>query len=56
MVGYIIATTFAVFILPLSIVFIINAVYCWKITKRINVLTQAGVEQKEMWKGLKKYM
>ena len=24
--------------------------------KRINVLTQAGLDQQEMWKGLKKYM
>lgn len=48
-----------IFVLPtiiLSIVLIINAIYCGKIANRINILTQAGVDQKEMWKGLKKYM
>lgn len=53
---YLMASIFSIMILPISIVFIINTVYCYKIMKRINVLTQAGLDQQEMWKGLKKYM
>ena len=53
---YITGAVFSLFLLPLSIVFIINAVYCGKIKNRINVLTQDGLDQKERWKGLKKYM
>ena len=30
--------------------------FCYKVMKRLNVLTQSGIDQKEMWKGLKKYM
>lgn len=53
---YIFGAVFLFALLPISIVFIINAVYCYKIKNRINVLTQTGIDQKEMWKGLKKYM
>lgn len=41
---------------PLSIILLINAILCYKIMKRINVLTQKGIDNKEKWKGLKKYM
>lgn len=44
------------FIIPLSIVFVINGILCSKIAKKTNVLTQEGMELKEKWKGLKKYM
>ena len=44
-----------IFIIPL-ILFIINAIMCRKITKKLNVLTQKGVDIQEQWKGLKKYM
>jgi len=47
--------TFIAFIIP-AIILIIDAVLCGKIAKKINVLTQKGVDQKEEWKGLKKYM
>lgn len=59
--GYILATifmlwfTFIVFIIPI-IIFIINAIMCGKIAKKLNVLTQKGVDMQEQWKGLKKYM
>lgn len=43
------------FIFPLLIL-IINAILCSRIVKRINILTQKGVDTKEQWKGLKKYM
>lgn len=35
---------------------IINAILCNRIAKKLNVLTQKGVDTKEQWKGLKKYM
>lgn len=41
---------------PLAIVLLINGILCSRIKKRINVLTQKGVDEKEKWKGLKKYM
>ena len=60
-IGYIVGIifllcfTFVLFIIP-AIILIIDAVLCGKIAKKINVLTQKGVDQKEEWKGLKKYM
>lgn len=53
---YLVGAICLFFLLPLAIVFMINAVYCYKIKNRVNVLTQKGLDQKEMWKGLKKYM
>lgn len=59
--GYIVAIIFLLcftliaFIIPI-IIFTIDAVLCGKIAKKLNVLTQKGVDQKEQWKGLKKYM
>ncbi len=41
---------------PLSIVLLINGILCSRIKKKFNVLTQKGVNEKEKWKGLKKYM
>ena len=41
---------------PLAIVLLINGLLCGSIKKRANVLTQKGVDSKEKWKGLKKYM
>lgn len=53
---YFIGIFFTFILFPLAIVFLINTIYCGKIAKKINVLTQTGLDQKEMWKGLKKYM
>lgn len=59
--GYIVAIIFLLcftliaFIIPI-IIFTIDAILCDKIAKKLNVLTQKGVDQKEQWKGLKKYM
>lgn len=59
--GYIISIifllcfTFIAFIIPV-IIFIINAILCGKIAKKINVLTQEGIDMQQEWKGLKKYM
>lgn len=38
------------------IIMVINAILCNKISKKLNVLTQKGVDMQEQWKGLKKYM
>ena len=42
--------------LPLSIIFIVNLILSYIESKRINVYTQKGIDEKEKWKGLKKYM
>lgn len=47
--------TFVAFIIPI-IILIINAFMCGKIAKKLNVLTQKGVDLQEQWKGLKKFM
>lgn len=52
---FLVCFTLIAFIIPI-IIFIINAVLCGKIANKLNVLTQKGVDQKEEWKGLKKYM
>ena len=41
---------------PLAIVFLINGILCSSVKKNINVLTQKGINDKEKWQGLKKYM
>lgn len=50
-----IAMVTVTFIIP-SIILIIDAIMCGKIAKKLNVLTQKGVDLQEQWKGLKKYM
>lgn len=48
---------FATFLfVPVSIVLVIDAIYCIRIRNKINVLTQKGVDEKTEWNGLKKYM
>ena len=46
----------AIWAFPLAIIFLINGRLCSKIKKNANVLTKEGVNIKEKWKGLKKYM
>ena len=53
---YVLTIIFITWAFPVSIVMFINGIMCSKIKKRINVLTQKGVNEKEKWKGLKKYM
>lgn len=52
---FLLCFTLIAFVIPI-IIFIVNAVLCGKIAKKLNVLTQKGVDMKEQWKGLKKYM
>ena len=47
--------TFIAFFVPI-IIFAIDAIMCGRIAKKLNVLTQKGVDLQEQWKGLKKYM
>ena len=51
----IVFTGLIIFIVPI-ILFVLNAIMCGKIAKKLNVLTQKGVDQQSEWKGLKKYM
>lgn len=42
--------------IPLSIILLLNGVLCFKLMLRTNPLTQKGINEKEKWKGLKKYI
>ena len=44
------------FIFPLSIILIIDGILAAKIAKKLDRLTQEGIDEQEKWKGLKKYM
>ena len=44
------------FFFPVSIILIINAILALLINKKISNLTQKGIDEREKWKGLKKYM
>lgn len=41
---------------PVAIILLINGILCMLIKRKINVLTQEGVNSKEKWQGLYKYM
>ncbi len=41
---------------PLSILLIINAILAILINRKLSNLTQKGIDEREKWKGLKKYM
>lgn len=56
-VGYIVLAIFSIPCMLFSIIpAIICSVYSFRIAKRYNTLTQTGANEKEQWKGLKKYM
>ena len=44
------------FFFPVSIILIINAILLLLINKKISNLSQKGLDEREKWKGLKKYM
>lgn len=52
---FLLCFTFMVFAIP-AIILAIDAILCGKIAKKLNVLTQKGVDLQEQWRGLKKYM
>ena len=35
---------------------IVNVVLCGKIMKKLNILTQKGIDRQTEWKGLKTFM
>lgn len=41
---------------PLSIILVVNAILALLINSKLSNLTQKGLDEKEKWKGLKKYM
>lgn len=45
-----------VWMIPIGILLLVNAFLCFKIVKKCNVLTQKGIDEKEKWQGLMKYM
>ena len=55
-VYYVFAIVTLFWAFPLAIILLINGLICGSIKKKANVLTQKGVDSKEKWKGLKKYM
>lgn len=52
---FLLCFTFIAFLIPV-IIFVVNAILCGKVAKKLNVLTQKGIDMQEQWKGLKKYM
>ena len=44
------------FFIPISILLIINSILAGLISRKLSNLTQKGIDEKEKWKGLKKYM
>ena len=55
-VAYFMFALMLIIIIPISIPLIINGVLTAKIASKLNRLTQEGIDEKEKWKGLKKYM
>lgn len=47
---------FIIILFPVMITLIMNIVACGRILKRLKILSQDGLEQKEKWDGLKRYM
>ena len=45
-----------IILLPVIITIIMNIVACGRILKRLKILSQKGIEEKEKWDGLKRYM
>lgn len=56
-VGYIFLAILSIFIMQLVVIpSIIAAVYSFTLSSRYNRLTQKGINEKEKWDGLKRYM
>lgn len=53
---YIFMAMFCLAFFPLPILFIINAILALLINGKLSHLTQKGIDEREKWKGLKKYM
>ena len=55
-VAYFMFALMLIIVFPISIPLIINGILTAKIANKLNRLTQAGIDEREKWKGLKKYM
>lgn len=55
-IAYIFIAIFCFPFLPLPILLIINAILALLINGKLSSLTQKGIDEREKWKGLKKYM
>lgn len=53
---YVVLGMFSLFAIPVAVLAIVDAVLAHKIANRFNGLTQKGLDEKEQWKALKKYM
>ena len=47
---------FTIVLIPVAIIFAVNAILTGMIAHKINVFTQKGIDEKEQWKAFKKYM
>lgn len=53
---YFAVAMFCITFLPVAILLIINAILALMINGKLSNLTQKGIDEREKWKGLKKYM
>ncbi len=53
---YIAMACFTIVLIPVAIIFAVNAILTGMIAHKINVFTQKGIDEKEQWKAFKKYM
>ena len=53
---YIAMACFTIVLIPVAIIFAVNAILTGMIAHKINVFTQKGINEKEQWKAFKKYM
>lgn len=53
---YIAMACFTIVLIPVAIIFALNAILTGMIAHKINVFTQKGTDEKEQWKAFKKYM
>ena len=53
---YFAVAMFCIAFLPVAILLIINAILALMINGKLSNLTQKGIDEREKWKGLKKYM
>lgn len=52
----IIGFTITLFFIPISVPLLVNAIIMILLNRKISTLTQKGLDEREQWKGLKKYM
>ena len=53
---YIAMACFTMVLIPVAVIFALNAILTGMIAHKINVFTQKGTDEKEQWRAFKKYM